>query len=139
MRVYATSSDYFAAFPADSTDDIEPFLRTASRLVYLATRMATYDVDSSGKPSDPTISAAFTEATVLHANAMIGAGITNPAAGAAGLPGQVASSSIGSASITYARNADADTARVALLSGLCEDARWALDSAGLLSGTVRTW
>lgn len=139
MRVYATSSDYFAVFPADVAEDLDPFLRTASRLVYLATRMATYDVDSAGKPSDPTVAAAFTEATVLHANAMIGAGITNPAAGAAGLPGQVASSSIGSGSITYARNADAEAARASLLTALCDDALWALESAGLTGGVVQTW
>lgn len=139
MRVYATSSDYFAVFPADSTDDVEPFLRTASRLVYLATRMATYDVDSAGKPSDPTVAAAFTEATVLHAHALISAGITDPTAGAATLPAQVASSSIGSASITYARNTGADTARAALLTTLCDDAAWALESADLTGGVVQTW
>ena len=139
MRVYATSSDYFAVFPADSTDDVEPFLRTASRLVYMATRAARYGVDAAGQPSDPTVAAAFTEATVLHAHALISAGITDPTAGAATLPAQVASSSIGSASITYARNTGADTARAALLTTLCDDAAWALESADLTGGVVQTW
>ena len=138
MRVYAATGDYITVFP---DDDYDPTLnlRAASRVVARATRAARYDVDSAGKPSDPTILAAFTEATVLHAHALYSAGITDPTGGAGTLPGVVASSSIGSASLTYTRSADSETARAALLDTLCADAAWALESAGLASGPVSTW
>lgn len=147
MLLYATPADFNALGTADlSVPEINRLLGAASRLVRDATRAAIYDTDSAGKPSDPDILAAFVEATVLHARALLDAGITNPAAGAtAGATATVSSASILGASITYAAGWSAASGstvtddRAALLATLCPDAVWALESAGVFPGVVQTW
>ena len=139
MLTYASPDDYLSAV-GDDPDNCAALLRTASRLVRQATRAAIYDVLPSGAPSDATIAAAFREATVTHAAAMAAAGITgDPAAGRAILTGQITSSSIGKASVQRATVQGADEDRNALLTFLCPDALWCLESAGVLSGRVQTW
>lgn len=138
MLVYATVGDYLDV-DDNPPDNIDALLATASRLVRKATKSAIYDVDAAGKPSDVDVLAAFRDATVLHAKAMADAGITSPNAGAAGISALVTSASIVGASVSYAgATGDTLTARAGLLSTLCADALWCLESVGMIWG-VQTW
>ena len=53
MSPFATPVDLAAWLGADAPDNAFGLLRSASFIVAHAARFARYDVDSSGKPSDP--------------------------------------------------------------------------------------
>lgn len=65
MRVYATVSDYADFAELEYTDDVQlaKRLRSASEQVEKLTRLAVYDTDEDGYPTDPDVEAAFRDAT----------------------------------------------------------------------------
>jgi hypothetical protein len=131
ILVYATSSDLATWTGSAAPTNADALLRTASMLVRRQTRTAVYDVDTAGAPTDADTLAAFNQATCAQAAAMA-ANNVDPAAGVAGASGAVQSTSIGTASITYAVAGDAAASRQALLTELCSEAAMILDDAGLL-------
>lgn len=67
LRTYATAADYNQiaeeAWPTADAATLNKRLRAASVEVEKLTRLARYDVDDDGFPTDPDVSDAFTEAT----------------------------------------------------------------------------
>lgn len=65
MRVYATVSDYADFAELEYTDDtlLAKRLRSASEQVEKLTRLAVYDTDEDGYPTDTTVETAFRDAT----------------------------------------------------------------------------
>lgn len=129
ILVYATSSDY-QSWTGNSTlpSNITLLLRTASMLVRDATKCAYYEVDASGYPTNADDVAAMRDATCSQAAALEAASV-DPLA--AGTDPEVAASSIGSASVTYAGVETAAQARFRLGRRLCLEAERILSQAGL--------
>lgn len=136
ILVYATSGDLATWTGAAAPDNATTLLRTASLLVRKATRAAIYNVDSTGAPTDTDVIDAFRDATCAQAAAM-DANDVDPLAGQAGASQEVASTSIGSASVSFA-NGSADTSAADLLSDLCSEAAMILGEAGLLNNEPLT-
>jgi hypothetical protein len=134
---YEQSGWYYGSTPAN----IDRLLLLASQRVDEATVAAIYDTDDTGQPTDPNISAAFTEAVCAQVAAWQAAGIADPSAGALMQPGAVRSSkSLDGASIGYDNSlvtgATATAERQRLARELCDEAAAILRQAGLTPGTV---
>ena len=65
QRVYATPTDYADFVITTDLDDpaILKLCKRASIVIDGLTRLARYDVDTDGNPTDPDVSTAFTDAT----------------------------------------------------------------------------
>lgn len=136
--IYATVTDWYSAGYGDEPDNLETLIRQASVLVRRATRTALYDTTSGGLPLSADTAAAFRDATLAHVKAWADLEI-DPTSGAAGVSGQVQSSSIGGASITYAQRAGTDVDKVATLHELVPDALAYLDAEGLINNAVQAY
>lgn len=130
--VYADAADLTSWTGTAAPSNAGALLRSASILIRRATRSAVYAVDGDGLPTDTAVSAAMRDAACSHAAALSAAGVDPLAAGTEA--GAVASSSIGSASVTFADSAGAAAARTALSVGLCREALSILSAAGLIGG-----
>ena len=137
--LYATADDlegYTGKLLGDGV--AERFLERASRRIREVTVTARYGVAGDGwTPTDTAVLNAFHDATILQAAAYISAGLGATDSSATNSGRQVQSKSLGSRSVTYMRDATADEARAALLSGsLAPEAFSVLRSAGLLGSAV---
>lgn len=126
-----------AEYIAEIPDDADQLIRYASQLVRKATRRDVYDVTPARFPSDPWIIDAFAEATCLQVAEWHHAGL-NPAAGAAGQDGRVASSSLAGASVSYDTANGAEIEQQALET-LCPAALERLRDEGLASAVLAVW
>jgi len=137
---YATAQDYTAwTGTADVPTNLAVLLRAASGLVARYTSAARYHTDpTTHLPTDPDITDALRDATCAQAATWAALGI-DPLKGAAGIEGQVASSSIGGANIQYAVYASTATKRADAATDLAAAAYDVLALAGLLSSRVRAW
>lgn len=133
-RTFATQEDYvrFAEEPFEgSADTLLKRLRSASVEVEKLTRLARYDADEDGYPTDADISEAFTEAAcsiVEHWE------VTGDPTGAIAAEGAV---KIGSVSLgTTSSNQAAQSQRDRLVGRIGEKAVDILGNAGLLSSVV---
>lgn len=133
MLVYATPEDLATWTKQTAPEGAAQLLRSASGMVRHATRTALYDTTPAGLPSDPDVADAMRDATCAQAAAWAALGV-DPATGPAGVAGQVQSSSILSADVTYAAREGADADKVATLTALVPDAVMVLEQAGLLAG-----
>lgn len=88
MLVYATGDELATWMDADAPDNATALLRQASILVGRACRNDLYDVDSSGKPSDPDLVEAMRDAVCAQAEYWVAAKV-NPIAGAGGVVGVI--------------------------------------------------
>ena len=101
---YATTTQYEQSgwYYGSTPSNITRLLLIASQRVDEATVAAIYDTDDTGQPTDPNISAAFTEAVCAQVAAWQAAGITDPSASALMQPGTVRSSkSLDGGSVGY--------------------------------------
>ena len=130
IPVYADAADLTNWTGTTAPDNATTLLRTASMVVRRATKTAVYAVDDNNVPSDTDISDAFRAATCAQAAAMA-ANDVDPLAGQAGASQEIASTSIGSASISFAAGGSAEMA-ASLLADLCSEAAMILSGAGLL-------
>jgi len=130
ILVYATSGDLATWTGTTAPDNATTLLRTASLIVRKATKTAVYATDDTGAPTDADTIDAFRDATCAQAAAMDANGV-DPLAGQAGASQEIASTSIGSASISFA-NGSANTSAADLLSDLCAEAAMILGEADLL-------
>lgn len=140
---YATSADLTAWTGTDAPDNVAVLLREASALVAEVTRLAVYDTDDAGLPTNDPVSVALRDATCAQAALWAATGI-DPLTGAVGAAsnaasGVVSSSSIGGASVSYAVAADAADLRVAAVDSLTPSALRILRAAGLLSTAVASY
>jgi hypothetical protein len=129
ILVYATSAELAIWTGASAPSNAVALLRTASILVRRATRSAVYSTGSDGAPDDDDLADVFSDATCAHAAAMAAA-VVDPLA--AGTETVVASSSIGSASVSTLASPGAEAARLSLSTTLCPEATAILDDAGLI-------
>lgn len=134
QRVYATATDYsgFAEEAFDGTPEkLLKRLRSASIEVEKLTRLAIYDTDVDGYPTDADISDAFTEATcaiVEHWE------ITDDPTGAEANAGAV---KIGSVSLgTTSSSSSGESSLEKLAKRIGEKAITILENAGLRTSTV---
>lgn len=136
MIVHATADDLAADPWSTTADNAVVLLRVATRLVDAALLTAVYDVDDTGRATDPDVLQALADATCAQASTWAALGI-DPVKGAADDNGTaaVASKAMGSASISYDRSAAALTAqaRAFAATNLCAEAAAILAAAGLLS------
>lgn len=88
MLVYATAAELATWMDADAPDNATALLRQASILVGRACRNDLYDVDGSGKPSDPDLVEAMRDAVCAQAEYWVVAKV-NPIAGAGGVVGVI--------------------------------------------------
>jgi hypothetical protein len=134
QRIYATKDDYskHAEEPFEGDDEqLLKRLRSCSIEVEKLVRLALYDTDSDGYPTDADVSEAFTEATVAIAEYFE---ITGDASGAEAQQGAI---KIGSVSLgTTSSNQGTTSQRDRLISRIGEKAVNILGNAGLLSATV---
>lgn len=134
MRVYATEADYGAVAEEDwdgDADVLKRRLRAASVEVEKLTRLARYDTDDDGFPTDPDISDAFTEATcaiVEHWQDTDDPRGTEASQGAV----KILSVSLG----TTSANSDRRTEHDKLISRIGDRAIDVLTNAGLISSIV---
>ena len=135
ILIYATSDDLTDWTGTTAPDNATALLRTASLIVRRATMTATYAVDETGAPTDADILDAFRDATCAQA-AALAANDVDPAGAAAGASGEIASSSIGSASISFATDASTSALTRSLLSDLTDEAAMILSRAGLTAQPV---
>lgn len=136
--VYAPAED-LNAYLGETLADADSRLADASGQVRYWTKTALYDVAVDGfTPTDESLANAFHDATILQAAATYRAGL-KPGDTGATTPGTIQSKTLGSRSVTYAANASADAAKIALAGGsLSPQAASVLASAGLLSTSVYT-
>jgi hypothetical protein len=135
ILIYATSDDLAAWTGSTAPDNAATLLRTASLIVRRATMTATYAVDETGAPTDADVLDAFRDATCAQAAAMA-ANDVDPLAASAGAAGEIASSSIGSASISFATDASTSALTRSLLSAVTDEAAMILSRAGLTAQPV---
>lgn len=135
ILAYATAADLAAWTGATAPSNATTLLRTASLIVRRVTRTAVYATDTTGLPTDTDTIDAFRDATCAQAAAMDANGV-DPLAGQAGASQEVASTSIGSASVSFV--AGSGSAAAALLSDLCAEAAMILGEAGLLNNQPLT-
>lgn len=135
MLVFATASQYeeFAEEPFEDPGDddarLNKRLRSASVEVQKLVRLAVYDIDEDGYPSDEDVALAFAEATVAIVEYWEE---TGDHTGAAELEGAV---KIGSVSLgTTSSGASTDTPRDKLIKRLGTKAVDILENARLFSG-----
>ncbi|WP_120338127.1 hypothetical protein [Cryobacterium soli] len=134
QRVYATTADYGnlaeETFAGDDTK-LGKRLRSASIEVEKLTRMARFDVDADGYPTDADVSEAFTEATVAVAEFW---SLTDDPTGAEAQQGAI---SIGSVSLGTTSSSRATASpRDKLTARIGERAVDILENAGLTSAIV---
>ncbi len=131
ILTYATSDDLATWTGATAPSNASALLRTSSLIVRRATMTATYATDEPGLPTDADVVDALRDATCAQA-AALAANDVDPAGAAAGAAGEIASSSIGSASVSFATDADTSALTRSLLSDLTSEAAMILGNAGLL-------
>jgi len=130
MPTYADPVDYVGWTGGTAPADVMAQLRRASTLVRAATRTAVYAVDSTtSMPTDADTLQAFKNATCEHAATCTAAGV---GAFEGGAVAGVASSSIGSASVSTLGYVGGETARLRLSTELCPTAVRILDEVGLI-------
>jgi hypothetical protein len=135
VLIYATTADLTEWMdPEAAPANAAALLRSASGLIRSSTKMAVYDTDTAGMPSDTTVLGAFRDATCAQA-AFWSAMKVDPSLGAAGVTPLAASKSIGGASINYSVYAATAEARAGAAGTLGPDAFYILEEAGLLSGS----
>lgn len=102
MLIYATPADLAEWSGRPAPDNAAALLRIASMLVTRKTRSAVYDVQPSGLPKEPDVTAAFRDAVTAQAAYWAVNGI-DPERGILGETGQghVIGKSIGGASLNY--------------------------------------
>jgi hypothetical protein len=137
--VYATDdalTDWIGVTP-DTSQDVPTLLRQASILVGRACRNDLYDVDSSGKPSDPDLVEAMRDATCAQVEAWLAVGV-DPVAGVGGLTAVKTETTVDGATVKYdtVAVAAAAQAKVASVDTLNPTALAILRSVGLASGLV---
>ena len=136
MSPFATPVDLAAWLGADAPDNAFGLLRSASFIVAHAARFARYDVDSSGKPSDPDLVDALRDATCAQVAGWIAAGI-DPSTGGLTATQTVRRRTLDTASIEYdtggTATAQAFEARRKATVELNDEARLILGSVGLLT------
>lgn len=130
MRIFCTR-EKLAEFVNPIPDDWQALIESASLLVAQETRAALYDVDPAGMPTDPDVIDAMAEAVAVQVREWVQAGL-DPVAGYMGTKGEVASSSIDGASVSFTTK-DAESVKLALTS-LCPMAVAVLADAGLVGG-----
>lgn len=139
--VYAPAED-LNAYLGETLADADSRLADASGTIRYWTKTAFYDVAVDGfTPTPQGLADAFHDATILQAAACYRAGIKpgDDQASGAGSTGKIQSKTLGSRSVTYAVDANAESAKSALLGGaLSPGAAAVLSGAGLLSSTVYT-
>ncbi|WP_306358693.1 MULTISPECIES: hypothetical protein [unclassified Nocardia] len=136
MLIYAVPGDLVPVWLPEVPATADRLLRHASLLVRRATRLAIYDADTAGMPTDAAVRAAFRDAVCAQATAWSLAGI-DPAAGSAGLPKLVAAQSTPEGgSVTYAVAAAADR-QTRDLEMLGEEAELILAAEGLVVAAPR--
>lgn len=135
MLVYATV-EQLAEHVAEIPDNAEVLLARASLLVRKATRFDLYDTTPAGLPEEPEVIDAFRDATCVQVAEWVALEV-DPVAGAAGVQGAVASSSIAGGSVSF------DTSHVELVrasvNSLCATAVDVLRAEGLAGPGVATW
>lgn len=132
--VYATPADLAAApwYLTLPQQDAERLLSYASRWVRMATRTAIYTADAvTGLPTDGALANALRDATCAQVASWSALSI-DPAKGAADGGKTVQGKSLGSASVQYAVDASAASARAASATRLGQDAYLILEDAGLV-------
>ncbi|QMV84091.1 hypothetical protein HW450_06760 [Corynebacterium hindlerae] len=130
MRIFCTR-EKLAEFVSEIPDDADVLLQLASLLAARETRAALYDTDPAGMPTDPDVIDAMAEAVAVQVREWVQSGV-DPVAGYLGTKGEVASSSIDGASVSFATK-DSESVRLAL-SSLCPMAVAVLADAGLVGG-----
>lgn len=139
--VYAPAGD-LNAYLGETLADADARLADASGVVRYWTINAYYNLqeDSDFLPAETRILNAFHDATILQAAACYRAGIKPGEDQASGASAQkVQSKTLGSRSVTYATDANAETAKAALLGGALAPAAFAaLAAVGLMSSAVGT-
>lgn len=136
LRVYATPEDYtkYAEEDWDGEEDVlQKRLRSASIEVEKLTRLARYDVDEDGYPTDADQAGAFAEATCAIAEYWSPAGTDDPlgveaSAGAV----KILSVSLG----TTSSNNDGRSGHDKLVARIGERAIDVLANAGLIKAAV---
>lgn len=144
VPIYATPAELWAFMgkAGDITPEFieqtTPLLRRASALVTRAVRGAVYRADASGIAVDATLAGAMTDAACEQAMSWQLAGV-DPYVSATQPKQVVASKSLGSASVSYEANGEAQRRANALMSGdeLTGAALRILDEARLLSTEVQ--
>ncbi len=139
--VYAPAED-LNAYLGETLTDADARLADASGTIRYWTKTAFYAVGDNGyTPTDQALADAFHDAAILQAAAAYRAGIKpgDDQASGAGSAGKIQSKTLGSRSVTYAVDANAEEAKSALLGGALTPAAAAvLSGAGLLTSTVYT-
>ncbi|WP_105033497.1 hypothetical protein [Cryobacterium aureum] len=133
-RIYATPTDYTGhaeeAFEGD-TDKLTKRLRSASIEVDRLTRLAIFDTDAEGVPTDVKVIEAFVEATCAIVEYW---GITDDVTGAESHAGAV---KIGSVSLGTTSSASGDDSELDKLKRrIGEKCFTILENAGLRSSTI---
>lgn len=138
MILYASEAQLTAWMGVEPEVVVTPYLRKASGLVHTACINDLYDVDATGKPSDPDLAEAMQEAVCEQCELWIENGV-NPVAGVGGVEAAVVKSSIDGASIELDPGALAASvaANAASVYRLSESAFAILRAAGLASAAVR--
>lgn len=101
MRIYATpenliDDNWLGELPTNAAQ----LIRSASTKVEAATRLARYDVDPAGMPTDPRVAAAFRNAVCQQVTLWHNGGL-DPDKGIAGQAAQISSQSAGGGSVSY--------------------------------------
>lgn len=138
--VYAPGED-LNAYLGETLADADARLADASGTIRYWTKTAFYSVNADGfTPTVQGIADAFHDATILQAAAAYRAGIKPGDDQASGASTKaIQSKTLGSRSVTYAADANAEAAKSALLGGALSPAAAAvLSGAGLLTSTVYT-
>ncbi len=143
MRIYATVDDIYErlGLSPEQEPQVLPhnkalsLLRSASLLVENATRLATYDVDTNGLPTEPKIIEAFKLATLQQIATWYFSNI-DPDKGGVGQTAQISSQSVDGGSVSYSGAVSAQELGYAATS-LTDLAVEYLRSAGLLNRSVR--
>lgn len=139
LRVYASPTDYTKYAEEDwdgEAEVLEKRLRSASIEVEKLTRLARFDTDDDGYPTDPDQSEAFTEATVAIAEYWSPAGTDDPL----GVEASAGAVKIGSVSLgTTSANNDNLSERQKLERRIGSRAIDILTNAGLTGSAVAHW
>lgn len=135
MILYASEAQLTAWMGVEPEVVVTPYLRKASGLVHTACINDLYDVDATGKPSDPDLAEAMQDAVCAQAEMWIEAGI-NPVAGAGGQEARPTVSAIDGASVSFDTYLTAEAFAKAI-ENLSDDAFAILRAAGLASAAVR--
>lgn len=135
ILIYADADDLATWTGSAAPSNATALLRSASLTIRRNTMTAVYAVDELGVPTDTDDIDAMRDATCAQA-AALAANDIDPAAGPGGDLGMVASTSIGSASISFASDSATAGLRRSLLTDLCPEAAEILANAGLTGQAV---